>query len=194
MDADGAGSVALALGAALLVGCGGPADVTPVPIESVGAPDYFGRGIVRIGDPGDRVLVHVAVPAFWAMVRFDANGDVMAAAAAETRRDPGMIWLAVPSGRQAVSRPVALVSNPACAESTSRARRDCAVQPRVVMTGAHPLRTGESLILFVSTEPIRPALIEDRLNLVPAGSGITRVPAFVMADRRDIWAAYLVRK
>lgn len=195
MAADRRPCLALVLSAAVLVAaCSRTTDVAPLAVEAVGAPDYFGRGIVRLGDIGDRLLVHVSKPSFWAIIRFDAAGDVMAAAVADARRDPGMAWLAVPAGRLARQGAATTASNPACSDQSARGRRECAIQPRVTTVGPMPLRAGESLILFVSVEPIRAATVEDRLNLVPPGAGIARVPAFIMAGREDIWAAYLVRR
>jgi len=184
------------IGAAALAACGGSrqAAAPPAPVESVGAPDYFGRGIVRLGEQGDRVLIEINRPAYRAIVRFDVHGEVAAAAASERRNDPGMTWLAVPRGRDNAGRGTASVTNPSCAVTSAQARRECRAQPRLIQEGPPPLATGEVILLIVAADPISPAVLEDRLNLIPAGGAIARVPAFVMADRRDLWAAYLIRK
>lgn len=186
---------ALVLLTASLVACGPQqtAGTPPANVESVGAPDHFGRGIVRLGDAGDRILVDVSRPSYWTLVRFDSLGTPIAAAAMDTRRSPGITWLEIPAGQNA-SRGTASVANPACAETHRNARQDCARRPRVIETGPALLRSGEVIILFVTTEPFRPAALEDRLSQLPDRPTLLRVPAMVMAGREDVWAAYLVRR
>ena len=188
-------SIALFVLAATVVSCGpkNTQATRPSNVEAVGAPDHFGRGIVRVGDSGDRVLVDVTRPGYWALVRFDTSGAAIAAAAMETRRTPGITWLEIPAGQNA-SRATASVTNPQCAENNRNAQRACLSRPREFTTGPALLRTGEVLILFVSTDPLRPALLEDRLNAIPEGAPLMQVPARVMQGRTDIWAAYLIRR
>lgn len=168
---------------------------SPAGVEAVGAPDHFGRGILRLGDAGDRLLVDVLKPSYWTIVRFDSAGAPIAAAAMETRRAPGMTWLELPTGQNA-SRGTASVPNPACSAPAidRNARADCVRRPRLIETGPALVRRGEVVILFVTAEPLRPATLEDRLHALPVGAPLMRVPALIMEGRRDLWAAYLVRR
>jgi len=128
-------------------------------------------------------------------VRFDSAGSAIAAAAMETRRAPGITWLQIPAG-PSNERGTASVPNPNCSASANdrNARADCARRPRLIETGPALVRRGEIIMLFVTADPFRPAMLEDRLHALPAGTPLIQLPAMIMEGRTDVWAAYMVRR